>query len=314
VLVDQHGPTSFQRLRALVDKSKATIRPKNVCILAATPDAGFVASLLAFLEEGVPVALVSRSFGGRACRAKKAGQPSPHGECALILFTSGSSGHAKAVQLSRANIEANLEAVLESLNLGAAGCQTLYLPLSYSFGLLASFFQPCGSGFHEARDFRGSPVRLRKRNGSRHVERSSLPLGNVTAGDFTRKLPRGNARDLRRGALSLDLRRRLARHFANATIYNNYGLTEAAPRVLSLPSTHPHFFAEDTLGLPVRHVSLREGAEGELLVCGKQVMLGYLGERSGEGVGDGWLHTGDRVTIGADSLVRFRAGWMSFSI
>lgn len=91
--------------------------------------------------------------------------------------------------------------------------------------------------------------------------------------------------------LPLALRRQLRRVFPKAVISSNYGQTEMGPRILSFSSEHPEFFERGD-GLPVRGIALKLAEDGELLVRGPQMMLGYLGElRRSEP--EGWLATGD---------------------
>lgn len=58
-----------------------------------------------------------------------------HPDLALLLMTSGSSGAAKAVRLSYANLEANARAITTYLELSSADRAALMLPLHYSYGL-----------------------------------------------------------------------------------------------------------------------------------------------------------------------------------
>ncbi|GGD62119.1 AMP-binding protein [Erythrobacter arachoides] len=77
------------------------------------------------------------------------------------------------------------------------------------------------------------------------------------------------------------------------TMLQGYGQTESAPVIsVNLPSVGIKL---DTVGPPLRGVDVRIAEDGEILVRGDLVMLGYWGrpedtERALEG---GWLHTGD---------------------
>lgn len=102
--------------------------------------------------------------------------------------------------------------------------------------------------------------------------------------------------------MPLELRAKLKAHFSQAKIFNNYGLTEASPRVLSLSSDHPRFMEEGTVGFPVKFLQVKEGPEGNLCVKGRQVMLGYVGDS--EKIRDGWLPSGDVVKIESDGMVK----------
>ena len=76
-------------------------------------------------------------------------------------------------------------------------------------------------------------------------------------------------------------------------ILQGYGQTEAAPVIsCNRPSAGVRM---DTVGPPLRNTEVRIAEDGEILVRGENVMLGYwhnaaLTERT---VIDGWLHTGD---------------------
>jgi fatty-acyl-CoA synthase len=100
------------------------------------------------------------------------------------------------------------------------------------------------------------------------------------------------------------------------TLTQGYGLTEAAPNVLHLPteeaSRHP-----GAVGRPYPHVSVRvadpesglplEGeATGELWVRGPSVFAGYLGdaEASARAMEGDWLRTGDLVHRDAEGVFR----------
>ncbi len=298
------GKLEAPALRTLVDEEKGSVQKKAILLARPTPD--FVAKVLAHLETQTPAAILSPdlSLAEREAREKIL-QQNLHPETALVLFTSGSTGAPKAVQLSWKNIAANTEAVLESLAFAQATQQNLFLSLSYSYGLLGQLLPAIQAGvpthllaFPEARSallagkgagmWSGVPA---------HWETLLRVTSPEQCDSVTHVISAG-------AALPLELRARLRGHFRQATIFNNYGLTECSPRVLSLASTHPRFLQEGTVGYPVKHLQVKTGPEGELLVRGPQVMLGYVGEAGEAKIQDGWLHSGDVVEHEADGMVK----------
>lgn len=81
-------------------------------------------------------------------------------------------------------------------------------------------------------------------------------------------------------------------------IVQGYGLTETAPIVSANPLDNN---IPSSVGLPIRGVQVRIGADSELLVKGPGVMLGYWNNHAATAKmidADGWLHTGDQARIG----------------
>jgi len=295
--------------------------------LPASMTAGFVMTLLALLELRRPVAVCSPAWTAdeRASRLALLGahvevdadaevvrhQPGRraalHPLTRLILFTTGSTGHPKAVQLSEDNIRANTRAVIEALAFRRTDAQTLFLPLSYSFGLLGHLLPGLELGIRTDLVDRLIDVAARFLENTVRGMVSGVPSHFET---ILRMLPPGFECDhvshvVTAGAYSPpELRRRLRAAFPTATIYNNYGQTEASPRILCFSSSHPLFYTPAT-GYPVGDLRVRLSENGELLVSGSQVMLGYLGddEATRRKVTGGWLATGDLATIADDGLV-----------
>jgi long-chain acyl-CoA synthetase len=86
---------------------------------------------------------------------------------------------------------------------------------------------------------------------------------------------------------------------AGVQVLTGYGMTEAAP-FISVNRCEPGLNKFGTVGLAIPGVEIRidepnESGEGEILVKGPNVMVGYYQrpELTAETLRDGWLHTGD---------------------
>ena len=71
-----------------------------------------------------------------------------------------------------------------------------------------------------------------------------------------------------------------------------YGLTETSPVVTCNPIDKIKI---DTVGLPLKNVKVKIAPDGEILVKGENVMLGYWRNENAtqEILKDQWLYTGD---------------------
>ena len=71
-----------------------------------------------------------------------------------------------------------------------------------------------------------------------------------------------------------------------------YGLTEASPVV---SCNLPHLVKVESVGPPFRTNKVKIADDGEILIKGENVMLGYwnLKNETEKAIRDGWLHTGD---------------------
>lgn len=95
---------------------------------------------------------------------------------------------------------------------------------------------------------------------------------------------------------SAALQPRLARMFwaAGVAVAEGYGMTESSPVISANPFT-AHGVRIGSVGLPLPGVQVRLADDGEILVRGDNVMVGYYKEPelTAEALQDGWLHTGD---------------------
>ncbi|WP_245293796.1 AMP-binding protein [Rhizobium bangladeshense] len=245
-----------------------------------------------------------------------------HPDLALLLMTSGSSGRAKAVRLSHANLDANARSIADYLELSPADRTALVLPLHYSYGLSVlhshlvaggSIFIPGVSVVSEefarllgesgCTNLSGVPYsyELMERTRFRDHEFKALRFMTVAGGRLAPELIR----------LYRDhMRARGGRFFVM------YGQTEAAARMAFVP---PESVGdnEERIGIAIPGGSLslvdddghpldRPDIAGELIYAGPNVMMGYGADRADlqRGAEVEALHTGDIAMRDADGYFR----------
>ena len=100
---------------------------------------------------------------------------------------------------------------------------------------------------------------------------------------------------------------RLAKVFSAAglTIMEGYGLTETSP-VISVNRESGRYWKIGTVGKPVNNVEVKIAEDGEILVKGENVMLGYYknAEQTAENITEGFFHTGDIGELDADGFLK----------
>ena len=91
-------------------------------------------------------------------------------------------------------------------------------------------------------------------------------------------------------------------HAVGLPVYEGYGLTETSP-VISCNS--PLEWKLGSVGRPISGVDVMTDLNGEILVRGPNVMIGYFGKETEtkEALRGGWFHTGDVGTIDEDGFL-----------
>jgi acyl-CoA synthetase (AMP-forming)/AMP-acid ligase II len=245
-------------------------------------------------------------------------------QLAEIIFTSGSTALPKGVMLSHHNIIANTESILEYLDINQTDTMMVVLPFFYCYGLsllhthirigaslaINNNFIFLGSTINDLNkygctSFAGVPshfqILLRKSDqfkktrfpALRYVTQAGGKLYNTFISEFTAAFP-------------------------EVQFFVMYGQTEATARLSYLP---PQMLSEKmgSLGKGIPGVELmvadeqgrpvKPGKTGEILACGKNIMLGYFKEpeMTEATIRDGWLHTGDLATIDNDGYIYLTA-------
>lgn len=106
---------------------------------------------------------------------------------------------------------------------------------------------------------------------------------------------------------SAALQPRLTRVFAAAElpIMEGYGLTETSP-VISVNDTRDGGFRVGTVGKAIDNVEVKIAKDGEILVKGPNVMMGYFKdpEKTDEVIKEGYFYTGDIGEIDSDGFLK----------
>ena len=216
---------------------------------------------------------------------------------ATVVFTSGSSGAAKAVVHSAANHLYNAAGSAANIPLRPDDAWLVALPLSHVAGL-SILFRTLGAGacalFADGGSFRGADdPAARLLPDATHVSLVETQLRRLLQipgwQERTRRL---RAALIGGSALSAALLRQ-ARD-AGLPVCASYGCTEMASQVATTrPGDPAETFAGAAPVLPHRRVAI--GTGGEILLGGRTLCLGYLDqERVRPAAGaDGWFASGD---------------------
>jgi long-chain acyl-CoA synthetase len=241
---------------------------------------------------------------------------------ALLQYTGGTTGVAKAAILTHRNLVANTlqcRAVIAPYLPEEQGSVLTPLPLYHIFSLTANLLAfalmgGCSVLVPDPRDIKGlirtiARARVATMTGVNTLFNALVNNPDFAALDFSQlKFAVGG------GAAVQSAVAERWRQITGTELVEGYGLTESSPVLCLNPVQRPRL---GTVGLPVpsTEVAIRDdhgndlpvGEAGEICVRGPQVMQGYW-HRHDESTlvltEGGWLHTGDIGAFDADGYLR----------
>ncbi len=256
---------------------------------------------------------------------------------AAILFTSGTSGTSKGVELTNKNITFEINQTCKLFRL--EGPVVAVLPFHHAFGLIVGILMVLNYGTSayinkslkkvkkDMQDFgpqtmflvplfveffhRQIWAEIRKR-GKERAFRTLMKSTNflMRAGIDVRKKSYASIREAFGGNLQYiisggaPLDPVYVKEFRTwgIEILNGYGTTECSP---CTAVNRPHHHLDGSVGQVVPGVDVRVSEEGEIIFRGDLVMKGYYKEPEAteEVLTDGWYHTGDLGYVTDDGFI-----------
>ncbi len=265
---------------------------------------------------------------------------------AVILFTSGTSGLAKAVQLSQFNMTHNIWSVLSAEDLRHGDVNMAFLPYHHTFGSTGQTMMYAAGmksvycdGLkyiqkniveYKVSVFICVPLLIEaiykrimaevEKQGKMKKLKTGLKISNALRkvgvdkrrslfSEIHEKLG-GGLRYIVSGASPLDPKVEQGFIDLGIMVVQGYGMTETSPVLAGENPGHvrPGSIGHSMPGVKLRIEDPNEDGIGELTAQGPNVMLGYYEneEATAEIFEGGWLHTGDLASVDKDGYLTIR--------
>ncbi len=255
-------------------------------------------------------------------------------DVAAVIFTSGSTGEPKGVELTHANVLANIDGSAQIYDVGPRDGMLAVLPFFHSFGFTYNLWFPLLNEFKLV--LHHNPVDAKTVGELAERYRASILLSTPTfCTTYLRKCTREQMAHLRLAIVGAEkLRPALAAEFLEkfgVVMYEGYGCTELGPVAAvngpnfeQVPRQEGH--RPGSVGRPLPGVSVRivdpetmepreRGTEGLLLVDSPSRMRGYRGqpERTASSLHEGYYITGDIARLDEDGFLHITDRLSRFS-
>ncbi len=214
-----------------------------------------------------------------------------------VVYSSGTSSAAKGVMLSQKNLCCNIVSGLEKYRFSSEDRLLQLIPYHHAFGLVCDLLAPLFSGATIcvpdskaqalAQMARFRPTML---NAPPAVAQALLTLVQRTGSMDT--LTGGQLRKILCGGAGLraEITQELLKWRVKAL--GCYGISECSP---CISVNRDDYYKPGSAGVPLRCNVIRIAEDGEILIRGSNVMLGYYRdpEHTAQVIRDGEYHTGD---------------------
>lgn len=234
-------------------------------------------------------------------------------EAAVLLFTSGTTGMPKTVELSEGNILANIEGCRLETGFDDKQRMLAILPLFHAFGLTVTLLLPLVTGSTVVIE------RFIPRQILQAIEKLRVTCLIAVPSQYRLLTKDPTPADLSSIWLAIAGAERLPEQVAiefeqrfHKIIVQGYGATEISP-VVSLNLPENNRFGSVGKPLPNLKATIRDendvvlpaGEIGEVCVEGTSVMLGYFNDPASTArkIRNGVLHTGDKGFLDADGYL-----------
>ncbi|NOG53705.1 MAG: AMP-binding protein [Planctomycetes bacterium] len=239
-------------------------------------------------------------------------QVKPDDTC-LIMYTSGTTGPPKGVKLCHRNLISQQKAISQLWDITENDVLMNYLPWHHSFGGLFERYMTLYSGCELCLDdSRGRDIDRMSDNWQQYRPTLFYSVPRVHDMLLTRcredsKLSAAVFSDRLRfvftAGASLPATVEAEYRKYRIPVREGWGLTETSPCVTV--SAKDSEWRSGYVGFPIPGVQVRISPEGEILVKGPNVMLGYLNDEEATAHvidEEGWFHTGDLGEFTKDGL------------
>ncbi len=290
--------------RIFIERAKLNIEP----LIQAGLDFLYLEDIRKDIEGGAKVMGALRARFGLS---QLLPSPGTAEDPAVVLFTSGSEGVPKGVELTHRNLLSNIRQMLSIIDLQDWDRLLNAMPAFHSFGLTVGMLLPLVRGFFIF--LYPSPLHVRLIPNILYLTDSTVLLGtNTFLAGYAR---RAHPMDFRTLRYLIAAAEKLQDHTIQVWTrqfgvrpLEGYGATECSPAV---SVNTPLGFKAGTAGRLLPGIEYRlepvEGVAegGRLHVRGPNVMRGYLNKEANEkfkALG-GWYDTGDIAKVDADGFV-----------